>query len=110
MSKLRCDISVSVDGFVAGPNQSEENPLGEGSEVNESTRLRDEFVTAGSGEPVFAPRGVPHTFANLTDGPAHQLIVCTPAGFERYFARIAAERQGVDPPERALRPIPEVTR
>ena len=30
MSKLRCHISISLDGFVAGPNQSEENPLGEG--------------------------------------------------------------------------------
>jgi dihydrofolate reductase len=33
MSKLRCDISISVDGYVAGPNQSEENPLGEGGEA-----------------------------------------------------------------------------
>jgi dihydrofolate reductase len=32
MSKLRCDISISLDGFVAGPNQSEENPFGEGGE------------------------------------------------------------------------------
>jgi dihydrofolate reductase len=32
MSKLRAYISVSLDGFVAGPNQSEENPLGEGGE------------------------------------------------------------------------------
>jgi len=24
MSKLRCHISISLDGFVAGPNQSEE--------------------------------------------------------------------------------------
>jgi dihydrofolate reductase len=32
MSKLRCDISISLDGFVAGPNQSEDNPLGEGGE------------------------------------------------------------------------------
>jgi dihydrofolate reductase len=32
MSKLRCHISISLDGFVAGPNQSEENPLGEGGE------------------------------------------------------------------------------
>jgi dihydrofolate reductase len=30
MSKLRCHISVSLDGFIAGPNQSEENPIGEG--------------------------------------------------------------------------------
>ena len=32
MSKLRVHISVSADGYVAGPNQSEENPLGEGGE------------------------------------------------------------------------------
>lgn len=32
MSKLRCHISISLDGFVAGPNQSDQNPLGEGGE------------------------------------------------------------------------------
>jgi dihydrofolate reductase len=32
MSKVRAHISVSVDGYVAGPNQSQENPLGEGGE------------------------------------------------------------------------------
>lgn len=30
MGKLRCSITTSLDGFVAGPNQSMENPLGEG--------------------------------------------------------------------------------
>jgi dihydrofolate reductase len=30
MSKLKFQISVSLDGYVAGPNQSEEHPLGEG--------------------------------------------------------------------------------
>jgi dihydrofolate reductase len=30
MSKLRFGIAMSLDGFIAGPNQSEENPLGEG--------------------------------------------------------------------------------
>src|SRR3954454_13197373 len=66
MSKLRCHITTSLDGFVAGPNQSEENPLGEGGErlhdwvvrlavwrqshgkqdgeVNESTRILEESV------------------------------------------------------------------
>ena len=39
MSKLRCHISISLDGFVAGPNQSVENPLGEGGE-----RLHDWIV------------------------------------------------------------------
>jgi dihydrofolate reductase len=32
MSKVKAHISVSLDGYVAGPNQSEENPLGEGGE------------------------------------------------------------------------------
>jgi dihydrofolate reductase len=32
MSSVRIHISVSADGYVAGPNQSEENPLGEGGE------------------------------------------------------------------------------
>lgn len=32
MAKLKFQISVSLDGFVAGPNQSEEHPLGEGGE------------------------------------------------------------------------------
>lgn len=31
MSKLRCQITTSLDGFVAGPNQSLESPLGEGA-------------------------------------------------------------------------------
>jgi dihydrofolate reductase len=32
MSKVRVHISTSLDGYVAGPNQTEENPLGEGGE------------------------------------------------------------------------------
>ncbi len=30
MARLRFGISMSLDGFIAGPNQSEEHPLGEG--------------------------------------------------------------------------------
>jgi dihydrofolate reductase len=83
MSKLRCHISISLDGFVAGPNQSEENPLGEGGEglhdwvvslaawreahereggeVNESTRVLDEsrenIGAAVMGRNMFGPPG-----------------------------------------------------
>jgi dihydrofolate reductase len=39
MSKVRVHIAISADGYVAGPNQSEENPLGEGGE-----ELHDWFV------------------------------------------------------------------
>jgi dihydrofolate reductase len=32
VSRLKFEISISVDGYVAGPNQGEEHPLGEGGE------------------------------------------------------------------------------
>jgi len=66
MSKLRLKISMSLDGFVAGPNQSVDNPLGiggmrlhewvvplaawrsmhdlPGGEVNESSRVVEESL------------------------------------------------------------------
>jgi quercetin dioxygenase-like cupin family protein len=73
-------------------------------------KLRDDVFTRRAGELAFAPRDVPHTYANHSDAPARALIVCTPAGFERYFARMAAEREGVEPPEWALQDIPETVR
>jgi dihydrofolate reductase len=83
VSKLRCHISISLDGFVAGPNQSEENPLGEGGErlhdwnvplaawreahekqggeVNESTRIfeesRENIGASVMGRNMFGPIG-----------------------------------------------------
>ena len=33
MAKVRCDISMSLDGFVAGPNPSLEEPLGAGGDL-----------------------------------------------------------------------------
>src|SRR5690348_6414106 len=66
MSKLRLKISMSLDGFVAGPDQSVDNPLGiggmrlhewvfplkawrsvhgmEGGEVNESSAVVEESL------------------------------------------------------------------
>jgi quercetin dioxygenase-like cupin family protein len=54
-------------------------------------QLRDEVLTAGAGELVFAPRDVPHTLANRSGAPARYLLVITPAGFERYFAGESGE-------------------
>ena len=72
--------------------------------------LDGELVTVGAGGLAFAPGGAPHTFANRGATDAHYLIVCTPGGFEREFARRAARKEGVDPPEWALQDIPPVTR
>jgi quercetin dioxygenase-like cupin family protein len=73
-------------------------------------QLGDELITARQGELAFALRGVPHTLANRSSAPARVLIVFTPAGFERMFARRAAEQAGLEPPEWALQPIPDVVR
>jgi mannose-6-phosphate isomerase-like protein (cupin superfamily) len=64
-------------------------------------QVEDALVTKRAGELAFAPRGVAHTFANHSDAPAQYLLVCTPAGFERYFARMLDE-----PPEWAQQEIP----
>lgn len=71
-------------------------------------QLEDEVFTKKEGELAFAPRNVAHTFANLSGADARTLIVCTPAGFERYFDRMAAEQAGVEPPPESSKPIPEV--
>ena len=73
-------------------------------------QLGDELALATAGQFVFAPGGAHHTLANLGDREARYLLVCTPAGFERYFDRVAAEKAGVEPPPGALEPTPEVTR
>ena len=59
---------------------------------------RDELFTAGPGALALAPGGVAHTLANLGDAPARYVLLCTPAGFEGYFARLAAQAAGEDPP------------
>ena len=72
-------------------------------------QVADSRVTRGAGEVSFAPRNEAHTLANQSDAPARYVLVCTPAGFERHWARMAADAAGIEPPEWALQPIPEVT-
>ena len=105
-------IELSSDAGFAGP-PLHRHDFDEAFYVLEGEltfKLGDEVFTRTAGELAFAPRNVAHTYANHSDAPARALLVCTPAGFERYFARSAAERDGVDPPDWALQPWPEVTR
>jgi quercetin dioxygenase-like cupin family protein len=71
-------------------------------------QLEQDVFTRRAGELAFAPRGLAHTYANLSGAPARALLVITPAGFERYFDRIAARISGGEPPPEAAKPIPEV--
>src|SRR4051794_29955333 len=72
-------------------------------------QIGDGLVTKRAGDVAFAPRTVPHALANRSSAPARYVLVCTPAGFERQLARLAAAQAGEEPPEWALQPIPEVT-
>jgi quercetin dioxygenase-like cupin family protein len=84
-----------------GPPLHVHPSFGEGFYVLEGEltfRMEDETVSGGPGTFVFAPRGVPHTFANLSGSRARALIFCAPAGFERYFEWLAAQQAGVEPP------------
>ena len=53
-------------------------------------KLGDEIHAAPAGSFVFIPRGTPHTWQNVGDGPARMLIHFTPSGMERFFDGFAA--------------------
>lgn len=53
-------------------------------------RLGDELQAAPAGSFVFIPRGTPHAWQNVGEGPARMLIHFTPSGMERFFERFAA--------------------
>ena len=72
-------------------------------------QVEDALLTKGAGELCFVPRNLAHALANHSDATARYLLVCTPPGFERHWARMEAEAGGVEPPRWALQPIPEVT-
>jgi dihydrofolate reductase len=65
MSRVRIHISVSADGYVAGPNQSEENPLGEAGE-----RLHDWIVALRAWR---APHGLEGGEVNASNAVVEEL-------------------------------------
>ena len=71
-------------------------------------QVEHDLMTKEAGDLAFVPRGVPHTLANRSGASARYLLICTPAGFERSFARRAAEQAGLEPPPWALQPSPQV--
>ena len=64
-----------------------------------TVRCGDRMFPAGPGSFTFLPRGVPHTFVVEGDEPVRLLSICTPGGFERFFADAgrAAEVDGLPP-------------
>ena len=50
-----------------------------------------EWHEVGPGGAAFMPRSTVNTFKNVGDQPSRMLIMTTPSGFEKFFARCAAE-------------------
>jgi quercetin dioxygenase-like cupin family protein len=51
------------------------------------------------------PRGTPHAFKNAGTRPGRMLLLCTPAGFEKFLAEFATELPSPDAP--AVPPSPQ---
>ena len=52
--------------------------------------LDDSLESAPRGSFVYIPRGVAHTWQNVSDRPARMLVLFAPAGMERFFDGFAA--------------------
>jgi mannose-6-phosphate isomerase-like protein (cupin superfamily) len=63
-----------------------------------TVEVGDQRHEVGTGSLVWLPRGVPHTFANLSDEPVWTVGVITPSGLEEMFAEIAAYLGGLTGP------------
>ena len=65
-------------------------------------RVGDETFELQAGESLFAPRGIPHGFAKVADGPGRMILTYQPAGLiEDYFRAVT---------KFATRPTPEEER
>ena len=59
-----------------------------------------EWLEAGPGAFVYGPRDIAHGFKAIGERPVRMLLMCTPAGFER-FVLDQATRLMVPPPDMA---------
>lgn len=53
-------------------------------------KVGDDLLHLHPGDAAFGPRKVPHTFANITEGPAQMLVLLQPAGtIEAFFKQMS---------------------
>lgn len=67
----------------------------------------DQKIRVGAGATVFAPRNVPHTYANVGTAPGRLLVILSPAGFEGFFRRVSREVTTMPPDLERLTAIAE---
>lgn len=54
-------------------------------------RVGDRDLDAVPGDTLVVPRGTPHTFLNVGEGPGRLFMGFSPGGGEQFFTRVAAE-------------------
>jgi len=57
-----------------------------------------QWVDAGPGTWVYGPRDVPHGFKVVGEQPARMLLLCAPAGFEKFVLELCAPVDAVPAP------------
>ena len=104
-----CTAIETVNGPGDGPPLHVHPDLDEAIYVLEGTfriALGGEVRDAPAGTFAWIPRGAPHTWQNVGDGPGRFLALVLPAGRESFFRAFAALPAGSSAPEafRALGP------
>lgn len=62
-------------------------------------QVGEELIDLHPGDLASAPPGVPHTYTNVEDEPAHVVNIMTPGGLDRAFADFVKLPPGPPPPE-----------
>jgi mannose-6-phosphate isomerase-like protein (cupin superfamily) len=95
------------------PKPTSEHPMhAEGLYLLEGelvVQVGEDVRVARPGRFVFAPPHTPHTFANFSGRDARMLVLCSPAGFEPYFDRLAAGEHAVPPAGHAIAVGPSIS-
>ena len=67
-----------------------------------------EQQTLPAGSSIWLPRGIPHTWANMSAAEAKLILVCQPGGFEKFFDEMGREMADVHDAETATRKMKDV--
>jgi|GEM_PF-3034850 dihydrofolate reductase len=97
MSRLRFGITVSLDGYVAGPHQSKEEPLGRGGEGLHQWVVRLKSWRESHGMEGGADVANQYLAAGLIDDMELHVVPVLLGGGARLFASPAKELHGLEP-------------
>lgn len=86
-----CLIEMNVPpGGGPGPHRHDFEEMFHLLEGELEFTFRGERSVARAGQTVNIPANAPHSFENISDGPARLLCICTPAGQDEFFRLIGS--------------------